>query len=196
MSRGVNENLVTYLAVGVPLGAFVPDEMAQNASCHIRRAGRFFQMPLEPYEWWSSALDGITEDDLRAIAARHHDLDDFADNLAWFLESRLLLPWTGQDVDVERFSDIRVIPWGIGAGNSIEDPVRFSIVSRQGVPAVAVDVMAYTIWSFCDGATTLEAVCRATADHLQMALDDVRHRALTLVPTLMRNGLAFLDLAA
>ncbi len=83
--------ITTYLALGVPLGLFVPVTASNKPSCNIRRAGRFFQMPLEPYEWWSSALDGITEDDLRAIAARHHDLDDFADNLAWFPESRLLL---------------------------------------------------------------------------------------------------------
>lgn len=40
---------------------------------------------------------------------------------------------------------------------------------------------------------SLAAVCEATARHLNGPLDAVRQRALTLLPVLMRNGVALID---
>jgi len=59
-----------------------------------------------------------------------------------------------------------------------------------------VDIVGYMIWTFLDGVVTLEQACQATAEHAKVPVEDVRRRALTLVPTLIRNGLALLDVVA
>ena len=196
MSKTISEKVLTYVAIGVPLGALVSVSNSKDNVCGIRRGGKYVQMPLQAYESWHRALDGVDAESLREIAARNNDLDDFSDNLAWFVESDLLLPWTGEEGDYRRFEEIRVIPCGIGAGNSADDPTRFAILSRRdATPALWVDFLGYTIWSFCDGVNTLDEACQATANHLGISLDDVRRRTLTLLPALMRNGVAFIDLA-
>ena len=42
---------------------------------------------------------------------------------------------------------------------------------------------------------TLDEACLVTAKRLDYSVDEVRERALTLLPALMRNGLVFIDLA-
>ncbi len=196
MSNVVTRKMLTYLAIGVPLGALVSASGSKDNLCGIRRDGKYVQIPLQAYELWHKALDGVDEDGLRETAAQNYDLEDFSDNLAWFVESHLLLPWSGQESDFGKFGDIRVIPCGIGAGNSVDDPARFAILSRHdAVPALWVDFLAYIIWSFCDGVATLDEACLAAANHTHVAASEVRQRALTLLPALMRNGLAFIDLA-
>lgn len=183
-----------YLAIGLPYGAIVtPTSGAPR--CNLRRGGKFVQMPLQAYELWHQALDGIDRDALREIAARNNDLDDFDDNLAWFKSSQLLLPWTQQEADLEYFARIRVIPCGIGAGNSAEHPEAFALLARHdAAPALWVDVVAFTLYGQFDGNATLDEACAATAKRLDYPVDEVRERALTLMPALMRSGLVFIDL--
>jgi len=184
----------TYLAIGIPQGVGFVSERSEEPLCYVRRGGRSAEMPLAVHEWWLLALDGVGVDAFRDLAAKRHDLDDFSDNLAFMVESRLLLPWTSDVGDIERFPEIRVVPAGMGAGNSSENPHEFVILSRRdGAPALYVDFIGYVIWSFFDGAISLEQACQATADHLRLPVEDVRKRALTLVPTLMHSGIALLD---
>jgi hypothetical protein len=186
-----------YLAIGIPQGlVFVSDQSDQSEEpfFYIRLGGETIQVPLTSYEWWGLALDGVGVDAIRDWAAKRNDLDDFSDNLACLVEYNLLLPWTSDVGDIEQFPKIRVVPAGMGVGNSHDNPHEFVILSRrEGAPVLRLDFLAYVIWSFFDGVISLEQACQSTADHLQLPVDSVRQRALTLVPTLMRNGLALLD---
>jgi len=91
-------------------------------------------------------------------------------------------------------TSIRVIPCGIGGGNAPDDPARFALLARHdAAPALWVDFVGYALWSFFDGVSTLHAACEAAARHPRLPVDVVRRRALSLLPALMRSGLAFLD---
>jgi len=199
MSETANEAApqTTYLAIGIPQGVGFISEQSEEPFCYIRRGGRTVQVPLAFYEWWVLALDGVDVDTLRDLAAKRNDLDDFSDNLAYLVESHLLLPWTSDVGGIGRFPEIRVVPTGVGVGNGRDDPVGFIIMSRRrDPPGLRVDIVGYIIWTFFDGVLTLEQACQATAEHAKVPVEDVRRRALTLVPTLMRNGLALLDVVA
>jgi len=184
----------TYYAIGLPQGVLVDSNQSEEPFGNIRRGGKTVMIPFAAYQWWVLALDGVGVDTFRDLAAKQNEMEDFSDNLAWMVESRLLLPWTGENGDIERFPEIRVLPAGVGVGNSRDDPVGFVILSRRGDPSgLRVDIVGYIIWMFLDGVVTLEQACQATAEHAKVPVEDVRQRALTLVPTLMRNGLALLD---
>lgn len=194
MNSVATEKITTFLAIGVPLGPMVSASQTTDSPWVVRRGGRFVQMPRFAYEWWHRALDGVDLNTLRTIASRQHTLADMEDNLAWFVESQLLWPWIAHEPDANRLGEIRVIPSGIGAGNVGDDPTRFALLSRRdATPALWVDFLAYTLWSFCDGAMSLDAACRATSEYLHTPLETVQKRAWSLIPALMRNGLAFLD---
>lgn len=183
-----------YLAIGIPQGIVWVDGPGEETLGNIRCGGRTVQFPLDAFEYWIRALDGVEVDTLREVAAKQHNLDDFSDNLAFMVESKLLLPWSGTAKDIERFQDLRIIPTGIGVGNSPEEPLKFVICSRNdGQPLVRLDFVSYAIWSCCDGVSSLEQACQFTAEHFQVPLDAVHLQALTLVPALMRYGAALLD---
>lgn len=182
-----------YLAVGVPYGAIVTPSL-EGPRCSLRRGGKFVQIPLRVYQPWRCALNGLAQGELREIAAGNNDLDTFDRDLAWLVESKLLLPWTQREVDLEHFNRIRVIPCGIGGGNSAERPEAFALLARNdAAPALWVDVVAFTLYGHFDGIATLDEACGDTAKRLDYPVDEVRERALTLLPALMRSGLAFID---
>lgn len=183
-----------YLALGIPQGIVWVDGPGEETLGNIRCGGRTVQFPLDAFRYWIRALDGVDVSTLRAVAAKQHDLDDFADNLAFMVESKLLLPWSSTTQDIELFQDLRIIPTGIGMGNSPEEPHKFVICSRNdGQPLLRIDFVSYAIWSFCDGVSSLEQACQSTAKHLQVTLESVHELALTLIPALMRSGIALLD---
>jgi hypothetical protein len=182
----------TYLALGIPLGALVTPT-SPGPRCGLRRGGRYVELPVEAYEYWHLALDSRSEEELRAVAIRQGAAADFADNLQWFVEARLLLPWHGDARDVAHYAHLRVIPCGIGAGNTAAHPDRFTVLHRDGRPALDLDVVGYALWSFCDGTVSLDQACRQTAQHLQVPPDAVSARAGTAVVQWMRQGVAFLD---
>jgi len=189
-----------YLAIGIPQGVLVDSnqmDQSEEPFGNIRRGGMTMMIPFVAYQWWFLALSGTEENALRDLAAKQNEMEDFADNLAFMVESRLLLPWTSDVGDIEHFREIRVVPAGVGVGNSWDDEVGFLIMSRRGdPPSLRVDIVDYIIWTFFDGVLTLEQACQATAEHAKVPVEDVRRRALTLVPALMRNGLALLDVVA
>jgi hypothetical protein len=184
----------TYLAIGIPQGVAFAIDQPQYHFGYIRRGGVTVQLPETFYQWWTLALDGAEENTIRDLAAKQNELENFSENLAFMVELRLLLPWTGDNSEIERFPEIRVVPAGVGLGNSREDPFGCRIVSRWGSsPGLSVDLVSYTIWSLFDGAISLEQACQTTAKHLKLPLDSVRQLALILLPLLMRNSLAMLD---
>ena len=83
----------------------------------------------------------------------------------------------------------------MGAGNSAEHPEAFALLARHdAAPVLWVDVVAFTLYGHFDGIATLDEACAATAERLDYPVDEVRERALTLMPDLMRSGLVFIDL--
>ena len=190
-----SDHSIIYLAVGIPQGIIWVDEQPEEESLGNVRNGRTtVHFPLDSFEYWIRALDGVTVDTLLEVAAKQDDLDDFADNLAFMVESKLLLPWTGTAKDIELFRDLRIIPTGIGVGNSSDEPLKFLICSRNdGQPLVRTDFVSYAIWSYCDGISSLEQACQSASEHFSVPLDEVRQLALALVPALMRYGAALLD---
>jgi hypothetical protein len=187
----------TYLAIGLPQGVLFVSDQPEEPFGNIRRGGETIMIPFVAYQWWILALGGVEVDTLRDLAAKQNEMEDFSDNLAFMVECNLLLPWTRDVGDIERFPEIRVVPAGIGVGNAPDNLHEFDILSRQeGTPVLRLDFLGYVIWSFFDGAISLEQACQSTADHLQLPVDSVRQRALTLVPALMRSGLALLDVVA
>jgi len=187
----------THLAIGIPQGVLVDSnqmDQSEEPFGNIRRGGMTMMIPFVAYQWWFLALAGVEENALRDLATKQNETEDFSDNLAFMVESNLLLPWTGENGDIERFPEIRVVPAGVGVGNSWDDEVGFLIMSRRGdPPSLRVDIVDYIIWTFLDGVVTLEQACQATAEHAKVPVEDVHKRALTLVPTLMRSGLVLLD---
>jgi hypothetical protein len=183
-----------YLAIGLSQGLVWVDGSPEETLGNICRGGAAVQVPFAAFECWLRAIDGVELNTLRDIVAKYQDLDSFSDNLTYMIDSKLLLPWSSTVDDMERFQEIRVIPGGVSAGNTPDDPYRFVICSRQdGEPVLRLDLPAYGIWSFCDGFSSLEQVCKTTAEHLRLPLDSVRQRALTLLPALMQSGVALLD---
>jgi hypothetical protein len=56
-----------HLAIGLPYGAIVTPTSGASR-CNLRHGGKFVQMPLQAYELWHHALDGIDRNALREIA--------------------------------------------------------------------------------------------------------------------------------
>ncbi len=191
-----SDHPIIYLAVGIPQGIIWVDEQPEEESLGNVRNGRTtVHFPLDSFEYWIRALDGVTLDTLREVAAKQDDLDDFADNLAFMVESKLLLPWSCTEKDIELFQDLRIIPTSVGVGNSSDEPTKFLICSRNDAQTlVQTDFVSYAIWSYCDGISSLEQACQSVSEHFSVPIDEVRRLALTLVPTLMRYGAALLDL--
>jgi len=186
-----------YLAIGLPRGVLVTPNRPEESFGAIRRGGHTVKVSLAVYEWWTLALGGIEPDALHSLVSEHGDPSDPVERVAWMVASRLLLPWKGTADDIKRFSEIRVMLTSVGAGNSSGDLLEFVIQSRQdGTCALRVDFPAYLLWGLCDGTISLEQACQMVAEDLDMPVEYMHHRALWLVPALMRNGLALLDLAA
>jgi hypothetical protein len=79
-----SDHSIIYLAVGIPQGIIWVDEQPEEESLGNVRNGRTtVHFPLDSFEYWIRALDGVTVDTLLEVAAKQDDLDDFADNLAF-----------------------------------------------------------------------------------------------------------------
>ena len=184
-----------YLAVGLPYGGIMAPNL-KGARCILRRGGRFVQVPLPAYRLWRKSLDALSWDELREVAASNGDLGSFERDLQRLVEAQLLTPWTEESKNLSHFSRLRVIPCGMGGSNLPDHPETFALLRRTGQnPVLWVDVVAFTLYGHFDGIATLYEACAATAKRLDYPVDEVRERALTLLPALMRSGLAFIDLA-
>ena len=184
-----------YLAVGLPYGAIVTPT-SEGPRCSLRRGGSLTRVPLSVFRLWRKALNALNRDELRELAASNGDLGRFQRDLQRLVEAQLLIPWTEESETFSRFSRLRVIPCGMGGSNLPDHPETFALLRRvDQKPVLWVDVMAFTLYGHFDGIATLNEACVAAAKRLDYPEAEVRERALTLLPTLMRNGLVFIDLA-
>ncbi len=184
-----------YLAVGLPYGGIMAPNL-KGARCILRRGGRFVQVPLPAYRLWRKSLDALSRDELREVAASNGDLGSFERDLQCLVEAQLLTPWTEESKNLSHFSRLRVIPCGMGGSNLPDHPETFALLRRADQnPVLWVDVVAFTLYGHFDAIVTLEEACLATAKRLDYPVEEVRERALALLPALMRNGLVFIDLA-
>jgi uncharacterized protein YcsI (UPF0317 family) len=155
-------------------------------------------LPAEPYNVWISALDGIDSEEFESILRRESE-EDYAENLKWLIESNLVILWTPEATDFSDYSNIRVLPCGIGSGEDPNAPGMFRIEARSdAIDALQVDLVAYTLWSYLNGLKSLSDACQATADDFGtgISVDRVRQLAVTLIPQLLQHKLAFLELVS
>ena len=183
-----------YLAVGLPYGGIMAPSF-KGPRCILRRGGRLIRVPLSVFRLWRKSLNALSRDELREVAASNGDLGGFERDLQRLVEAQLLIPWTDESVNLRHFSHLRVIPCGMGGSNLPDHPETFALLGRTDQnPVLWVDVVAFTLYGHFDGIATLDESCTATAKRLEYPVDEVRERALTLLPALMRNGLVFADL--
>lgn len=183
------------VSVGIPVGTqVIPWETsASEVRAGIRCGGKYISFPMDHYEVWLYAIGGVRLDRFYAWG-RDRGIDDIEQAVTDLVGMRLFWRMSGTlDVDSEQFDRIRVIPRGVGLGNSMPEPHRYAIGDQDFTPTLTVDFVAYNIWTFCDGALSYRAACEATAKHLAMNIADVLARAESLIPALMGNKLAYLD---
>ena len=184
-----------YLAIGLPYGGIMAPNL-KGPRCILRLGGRPIRVPLSIFRLWRKSLDALSRDELREVAASNGDLGSFERDLQRLVEAQLLTPWTEESKNLSHFSRLRVIPCGMGGSNLPDHPETFALLGRADQnPVLWVDVVAFTLYGHFDGIATLDEACIATAKRLDYPVDEVRERALTLLPALMRSGLAFIDLA-
>ena len=180
-----------YLAVGRPAG--VDRSVGPEPLYSLTIDGRDYHLPLTGYHYWVGALAGATTADLHAIAETADDLADFADNLAWFQETHLLWASTGTLSDARDFAQLRVLPTGLGAGQTDPTTSHCSLLTRDGHPALTLDVVSYIFWTLCDGIRSVAAACDETARRTEHPLTEVQRHAAALLPRLAAHGLILLD---
>jgi hypothetical protein len=191
----VEDREPVYLPIGLPYGGIMVPS-SKGPRCILRHGGRLTRVPLSIFRLWRKSLNALNRDELREVAARNGDLGRFERDLQRLVEAQLLIPWTKEGENLNHFSHLRVIPCGIGGGNLPDHPETFALLRRTDQnPVLWVDVVAFTLYGHFDGIATLDDACLATAKRLDYPVDEVRERALTLLPALMRNGLVFIDLA-
>ncbi len=183
-----------YLAVGLPYGGIMAPSF-KGPRCILRRGGRLIRVPLSVFRLWRKSLNALSRDELREVAASNGDLGGFERDLQRLVEAQLLIPWTDESVNLRHFSHLRVIPCGMGGANLPEKPDAFPLLSpRDGSAVLYVDLLGFALYGSFDGAISLEDACVATSERLALPLDQVRQRAALLLPALVHNGLAFIDL--
>jgi hypothetical protein len=194
-------NTAKYLAIGTPLGPLIINEDDTSLTNFIRvdNNGGYMRLPSEPYRVWLSALDGIAPEEFESILLKESGEDDCAENLKWLIDTHLIVLWDPEATDFSDYPNIRVVPCGGGLGEDPNEPGIYTIVPRHESTAVLrVDFPTYVLWNYCNGLKSLSDACQATVDDLGdlFSLDQVRRRAVMLVPGLLSQQLAFLELAS
>ncbi len=170
---------VKVLPIGRPTGAIAAPSNTELVHT-LRRGGKSVRVARQMFDVWTLALAGGAEP------------GPVTDRL---VKANLLLPWTGTAEDYERYPALRVIPCGMGGANLPEKPDAFPLLSpRDGSAVLYVDLLGFALYGSFDGAISLEDACVATSERLALPLGQVRQRAALLLPALVHNGLAFIDL--
>ena len=94
---------------------------------------------------------------------------------------------------VPDFARLRVLPTGLVAGQTDPSTSHCTLLTRQGDPALTVDLLSYDIWTACDGIRSLAAACEETARRTGHPLTQVQRHAAALLPRLADHGLILLD---
>ncbi len=196
-----SQNTARYLAIGTPLGPLAIHDDDTPLANFIRAdsTGHYMSMPSEAYNVWLSALDGIAPDEFEFILLKESGEDDYAENLKWLIDTRLIVLWDPEATDFSDYPNIRVVPCSGGLGEDPDEPGVYTIVPRHESTAVLrVDFLTYVLWTYCNGLKSLSDACQATVDDLgdRFSLDQVRRQAVTLVPGLLSQQLAFLELVS
>lgn len=184
------------LSVGYPLGMSVPIESGEPSDqpYELRYGSGYLQLAEVQYEIWWLARGGRPRSDLE-VAAQEQGIPQAADVIAGLLHVEALVELEDDPVaNAPLFERIRLIPTGIGMGNSVERPTEFKIGLPELGARIAVDLRTYDVWSGSDGRKTIAEVCREAAQQAGgVDPDHFYGQAAVNLPILLQEGVAYLD---
>ena len=183
------------LAVGYPLGFTAPLDGSEvpELPYAIRLGDATLDLAEEHWQLWLSAFDGGEKANLVAATARlgveRRSVDDlFAAGALIELED---VPAANADL----FERLRILPTGIGLGNSADERARFRIALPGIGVRITTDVRAYHVWRRCDGRVTLAQACRDEAVDAGVAPEVVVAQIAVNLSWFLREGVIYLDAA-
>lgn len=184
------------LSVGYPLGMAVPIESGEptDQPYELRYGSGYLQLAEVQYQLWLLALSGRKRSDLE-VAAQEQGFSQADDVIAGLLRVEALVELEDDPVaNAPLFERLRLIPTGIGMGNSVEEPTEFKI-GLPGLGAVlAVDLRTYDVWGGSDGRKTIAEVCREAAEQVGGVSPDRFYGQVAVnLPVLLQEGVAYLD---
>ena len=163
----------------------------------LRKGGRLWIIDREGYTLWATAQRGLDPSTL--ISEWSHqvqgDHDAGEQLLSEFLRAELLMDFTEDaEHDWNKIARLRVVPRALAAGYAQGPPDTYVIMSPDGGHGVRIDPLSFALYSYWDGAMTVEASVDTVVHTHGVSPRLVRERSAALVVGAMRAGIIFLDI--
>lgn len=184
------------IPIGVPLGHWYREGLDLNdpeAPIMAQRFGnKWLALPVSTYTVWDSTFDQNTRDELIGLATSR-GVSDAHDRLNALLDDGGIVNLNG---DFQYVKDLmgyyRLIPAGVGLGNSESDPTRYEI-GLPGEPRFAVNPVTYSVWAVSNSEPSLLKACEVVAEDTEESLESVVTLVAYALPTMLKARVAFMD---
>lgn len=182
------------LPVGFPMGpAFMEGTDETSTTCGIRRGEQLEEVSLHEYRLWGLAFDALPRSEL-IVRSQTAGVADAAEALDELLSRGLLVEFSDQPGDnrdlLRRF---RLLPSGLGFGNTADQPDEFEIGFPGTGKLTAVDFRVYGVWGLSTRPQSIADACLTLAELAELPARSVMDQVAFNLPGLVARGLTYLD---
>lgn len=177
------------LGTSHPLGIGEPVEQPQE----IRKGESFYNVTAGQYAAWMLALQAADREVLEASCTAS-GLPNAGELIEDLLEAGLLVAmWDSPLQNLPLLESHRLLPVGLGFGNSLEHQDAF-VIGQFGLgPRLTVDLRVYLVWGLSTRPISVAEACREVAATYDVDVEPVLGQLAVNLPLLIRHGAALLD---
>lgn len=180
-------------AVGLPLGEAHSDDPEALGGCAVVRGAQLLELSTGAYTVWTGGLAPRTAAQL-VEWGRWKGVDGSGELVDELLADGLLVELPDAAGPARAFAGShRLLPQGIGNGNTAGEPGVYTLGDRMGEPLLTVDAGVYHVWALSSGAPTLAGAVASVAALMGVAPEDLLRSTLEALPLLMQARLVCLD---
>lgn len=179
------------VALGVPCGGFPGTPMAPGMN--IRLGGDYVPVGRAAFAAWWQLLRPRRIGEISDWLEAHHP-GAGADAVAELHALRVIVPWHADPLaDLPTFAPLRLVPIGLGMGQSMERPGSCTVSFGFAGGQVSMGSVPYGVWARCDGRVGLGEACRLVAAAVSLHVDEVWAEFHPVLPELTAGGMALID---
>lgn len=186
--------LPEFIVLGVSMGLTATlNQPRSEMSAAVRLGDTIYNLPLALYKTWWQARRSQARATLEEWAKKD-DIEVAPESLDWFREQGLVVPWPVKSGMVPQFlSRHKILPIGIGIGNSAEAPESYEIITQDMRPVAHLGIFPYSVWSYSDGCRSVWEACEYVAHESGSPTEEVNSHMLATLPLLIEANVAYLD---
>lgn len=180
-------------AVGIPLGELhVNDPDALGGSVVMSRTD-LIELTADAYKVWIGGLAPRTRSEL-CVWGESRQVQQSEELVDELLSIGLLVQLPGPtDPTAGWPNDYRLLPQGVGIGNTADDRGRYSIGDRLGAPVLEVDARIYHVWALSANTASLAEAVDLVSSMMAVATRDLMPIVYGALPYLLAQRSAYLD---